>query len=75
MLRERLGKGAAALNGHGQVAEDALERGVALLFFEHAQTAQQRQARVHQRRQLPRERRQHLRLDPAAEAGDFDFEA
>ena len=57
MLRQRLGKRAAAFDGQGQLAENFLERAVALLFFQHAQSAQQRQAGVHQRRQLPGERR------------------
>ena len=74
MLGQRLGKGAAAFDGQRQFAENALERGVALLFFQHAQTAQQRQAGVHQRRQLARESRQHLRLHPAAQAGDLDVD-
>ena len=75
VLGERLGKGAATFDGQRQIAENAFERDITLLFFEHAQAAQQRQPRIHKCRQLPRERRQHLRLDLAGEEGDFDFEA
>jgi hypothetical protein len=38
---------------------------VSLLFVQQAQSAQQRHAHVHQRRQLPRKHRQRRRLDAA----------
>ena len=49
MLGQALGEGAAAFDGYRQFVNDALEGGVALLLFQHAQTAQQRQAGIHQR--------------------------
>ncbi len=44
------------------------------LLFQHAQSTQQRQAGINQRRQLTRKGRQYFGLHPAAEAGDFDLE-
>ena len=74
MLRQRLGKRAAAFNRQRQVAENFFERAVAFLLFKHAQSAQERQTRVHQRRQLPRERGQDLGLDLSAQARNFDVD-
>ena len=73
MLRQRLGKSAAPFNRQGQFADDGFEGAVALLFFENAQPAQEGQAGIHQRRQLPREGRQYFLFYPAAESGDFDL--
>ena len=72
MLRQRFGEGAAAFNGNGQFAQNVFQRDVAFLFFQHAQSAQQRQTGIHQRGQLAGEGRQHLRLHPPAETGDLD---
>jgi hypothetical protein len=44
-----------------------------LLLLQHAQAAQQRQAGLHQRGQLPGEGGQDLGFDAAAQAGDFDL--
>ncbi len=74
MLREGLGKRAAAFDRQRQFAENFFEHGAAFLLFEHAQSAQERQTRVHQRRQLPRERGQNLRFDPSAQPRDADVE-
>ena len=74
MLRQGLGKRAAALDGERQFAKNSPERGVALLFFEHAQAAQERQARVHQRGQLAGEGRQHLGFHPPAQTGNLDLD-
>jgi len=70
VLRQGLGKRAAAFDRQRQFAQDFFERAIALLLLQHAQSAQERQARVHQRRQLPGERREHLRFDPPAQARD-----
>ena len=74
MLREGLGKRAAAFNRQRQFAENFFEHGAAFLLFEHAQSAQERQTRVHQCRQLPRERGQNLRFDLSAQPRDGDVE-
>ena len=74
MLGQGLGEGAAAFDGEGQFADDVLEGGVLLLFFQHAQAAQQRQAGIHQRGQLAGEGGQDLGFDLAAQAGDLDLE-
>ena len=74
VLGQALGEGAAAFDGHGQFADNALEGGVPLLLFQHAQAAQQRQAGIHQRRQLAGEGGEDLGFDPAAQAGDLDVE-
>ena len=63
MLRQPFGKRAAALHGIAQLGNGRLEYRIALLLFEHHQAAQQRQSRVDQRRQLPGENHQDLRLD------------
>ena len=74
VLREGLGKRAATFNRQRQFAENFFEHGAAFLLFEHAQSAQERQTRVHQRRQLPRERGQDLRFDLSAQPRDVDVD-
>ncbi|MGC3957906.1 MAG: hypothetical protein QM813_08180 [Verrucomicrobiota bacterium] len=58
-----------------QFADDAFQGGIALLFFQHAQTAQQRQTGVHQRRQLAGERGEDLGFNIAAKTGDLNVDA
>jgi hypothetical protein len=40
VLRETFGKSAATFDGQGQVADDSFQRGMLLLLFQHAQSAQ-----------------------------------
>ena len=63
MLREAVGKGAAALHRIGQFGDRAFQNRIALLFAENSEAAQQRQAGIDQRRELPRENHQHFRLN------------
>ncbi len=63
VLRQPFGERAAALHRVAELGDGRLEHRVALLFFEHRQPAQQRQAGVDERRQLPGEDHQDLLLD------------
>ena len=74
MLRQALGKRAATFDRQRQITDDFLQGRVPLLFFENAQSAQQRQTRVHERGQLPGKGREHLRFHPAAQPGNVDGE-
>ena len=48
VLGQGLGEGAASFDGGPQVAQDVLEVDAFFLLFQHAQSAQQRQAGLHQ---------------------------
>ena len=52
VLGQRFGERAAAFDRQRQLANDGFQVGIPLLFFEHAQAAQQRQAGIHERGQL-----------------------
>ncbi len=73
-MGQPLAEGATRLDGLGQLAQGVLQHRVAFLVAQHAESSQQRQARVNQRGQLPREGRQDLRFDLAgAEPRDLDI--
>ena len=63
MLGQTFGEGAAALHGVAEFGNRRLQDGIALLFFQHRQTAQERQSRVDQRSQLAGEDHENLLLD------------
>ncbi len=73
MLGQRLGEGAAAFDGNGQIAQNVFQVGAFFLFLQHAQAAQQGQSGLHQCGQLPGEGAEDLGFDAAAQAGNFDL--
>ena len=72
---EALGECASALDGFGQIDDDALEDRVRLLFGENRQPPEERKAGVDQRRELPREDHERSRLDRLfLQEGNLDFD-
>ncbi len=74
VLGHGLRKGAARLDGLGQLVHGAFEPGVLLLSLDDLQAAQQGQPRVDQRGELARHDHELLRLDPAAAEQDGNMD-